>query len=239
MIQKSKSKDIRGLIESNIIKTFNLQMDEVLSLCDSEIEAIMILHLFNYFLTYKREGLWHNRYKMEFIEDEIFLGEPEVSLDEELKYTNRIKKYNYRRDGAAYLKKIGFEIDDSEGEWIAVKDLDKIDVEKDLHFRKFEVRPQYLVDIEGSQYRIDIAIILNRFNRAGNLIDSRKIALECDGYDYHSSPEQKRNDDIRTRKLKKNGWREVFRYSGKELHGIKGTKEVHKLFEDIIEMLYL
>jgi hypothetical protein len=43
MIDKRKSENIRALIESNIIKKFNLQMDEVLSLCESEIESIMIL----------------------------------------------------------------------------------------------------------------------------------------------------------------------------------------------------
>jgi hypothetical protein len=240
MENNNKLVNLRNLIEKKIIEDFNMQINEVLSICESEIERLMILHLYNYFLNYKRDGYWNNRfYRIEFIEDEILLGDPNATLEDEQKNQNRIKKYNYRLDKIAYLKHIGYTVEDSEGEWLSVEELVNKTANFDFGHRIFEVRPQYLVNIDGTHHRIDIAIFLNRYDKFDKLIETRKIALECDGYDYHSSPEQKRNDDIRTRKLKKNGWREVFRYSGKELYSIKYINEVHKIFEEIIEMLYL
>lgn len=106
------------------------------------------------------------------------------------------------------------------------------------NFLRFEIRPQYLVKIDNIEYRLDIAIILNRKTFNGKIMESKKVALECDGYDYHSSPEQKRNDDIRTRKLKKSGWKEVLRYSGRELYNLN-KHEVDSLFKEIVEVLYI
>ena len=59
-----------------------------------------------------------------------------------------------------------------------------------------------------------------------------------DGYDYHSSPAQKKSDDIRLRKLKLNGWSEVFRYSGSEISGFS-EHEFKEIFDEIERMFYV
>ena len=103
----------------------------------------------------------------------------------------------------------------------------------------FIIYPQFEAEIDNTNFKIDIAVILVRKDFFENIIETRKIALECDGYDYHSSALQKKNDDIRTRKLKINGWKEVFRYSGSEIYGISDISEVHSKFEEIISMLMI
>lgn len=249
-----KVESLKNEITYNIVREFNLQIDEVLSMCESEIEKLMLLHLYRYFQTYLENiggGKLYNTYSpviqskkfgdIEFIEDEIILGDPDVSVFENLKLKERVKKYNYREEGYPFHKYIGFMVKVAMCEGIPISTFESttntsID---DFVLREFEVRPQYPFTIDGIEYRLDIAIILNRKTFDGKIIESKKVALECDGYDYHSSPEQKRNDDIRTRKLKKSGWKEVLRYSGKELHSLKSIKEVNSLFEEVVEILLI
>jgi len=44
----------------------------------------------------------------------------------------------------------------------------------------------------------------------------KKLAVECDGYRYHSSPAQKEHDRKRDAFLRENGWR-VIRFSAQEI----------------------
>lgn len=234
---------LKNKIASQIINEFNNQIDEVLSICESEIEKLMLLHFYSYFIKFKENDYWLNRYnEIEFIDEEIYLDYPDNSREENIRLHNRVSKYKHRHVGqGVYHKYIGFKMKDDRMESISVDTMDNTEIPgSDLVYREFEIRPQYSVTVDGIEYRIDIAIIMNRRDLlSNNIIETRKIALECDGYDYHSSPEQKRNDDIRTRKLKKTGWKEVLRYSGKELHSIKSKNEIHSLFNEIIEVLYI
>lgn len=240
---------LKNEIAKNIVNEFNLQISEVLSICESEIERLMLLHLYRYFQNFRENGNWDKRYfQLEFIEDEIILGFPDVSPMENLILEERVKKYNYRKFEHVFLKYIGFKVNDDQSEpisinWAKSESNSQMTKSKstsidELIFREFEVRPQYPVTIDGKDYRLDIAITLNRKTYNGEILESRKIALECDGYDYHSSPEQKRNDDIRTRKLKKSGWKEVLRYSGRELYNLN-RQEVDSLFKEIVDVLYI
>jgi very-short-patch-repair endonuclease len=244
-----KIESLKNEIAKNIVNEFNLQISEVLSICESEIERLMLLHLYRYFQNFRENEYWDKRYfQLEFIEDEVILGLPDVSSMENLLLEARVKKYNYRKFDCVFLNYIGFKVNDDQSESISInwaKSESNSQMTKSkstsidkLIFREFEVRPQYPVTIDGNNYRLDIAIILNRKTYNGKILESRKIALECDGYDYHSSPEQKRNDDIRTRKLKKSGWKEVLRYSGRELYNLK-RHEVDSLFKEIVDVLYI
>lgn len=56
------------------------------------------------------------------------------------------------------------------------------------------------------RYRMDI------------VIPKYGIAIECDGEEWHSSPEQKVYDRRRDRFLRKHGWT-VLRFSGKQING--------------------
>ncbi|ARK30760.1 endonuclease domain-containing protein [Halalkalibacter krulwichiae] len=55
------------------------------------------------------------------------------------------------------------------------------------------------------KYRIDLALI------------GSKLAIECDGKAYHSSPAQKAHDRRKNAFLRKHGWK-VLRFSGKRIY---------------------
>lgn len=233
-----KIRIVRQEITTSIIKDFDFKMNDILSLCESEIEKLLLLHLYNYFKNYMDEELdWLNEYiGLEFISDEIFLQD--YDKEDRVMLEKMIKKKNYRKTSSSFYQKyIGFKVKRSMGESFFIEGK-REGIHRGL-FPEFAVYPQYNANIDGDRFRLDFAVVLNRMDGNNKVIDSRKIALECDGYDYHSSPEQKKNDDIRTRKLKRNGWKEVLRYSGKELFGLKNQNEIHSIFKEIIAILYL
>lgn len=71
-----------------------------------------------------------------------------------------------------------------------------------LVFNGYSVRTQ----VPCGRYRIDLALT------------SQRIAIECDGKAYHSSPAQKAHDRRKNAYLRKNGWR-VLRFSGSQING--------------------
>ncbi|WP_257009461.1 endonuclease domain-containing protein [Bacillus sp. 7884-1] len=58
--------------------------------------------------------------------------------------------------------------------------------------------------IHCGKYRIDLALI------------GPRIAIECDGKAYHSSPKAKARDRRKDKYLKENGW-QVLRFSGRQI----------------------
>jgi hypothetical protein len=211
-------------IQSSILNDFTFKMNEVLSFCDSQIEKLFILKLFYYFKTHKESLDWMNEYEIEFIEDYIFLQD--YSCDNDKKFLKElIAKYSYRNNSSCYLKYNGLRIKENFSE------------PGSSVFRKFEVFPNSNTIIDGKKYILDIAIIMYRI-KDQEVIETKRIALECDGYDYHSSPIQKRNDDIRTRKLKQKGWREVLRYSGTEIYHLKDAN-IDQIFKEIIQVMMI
>nr|WP_144922397.1 DUF559 domain-containing protein [Paenibacillus bovis] len=73
---------------------------------------------------------------------------------------------------------------------------------KALQYRGYYVRTQ----VRCGKYRIDIAL------------PAYRLAIECDGKAYHSSPEQKAHDRRKNAYLRRNGWR-VLRFSGRQING--------------------
>lgn len=71
-----------------------------------------------------------------------------------------------------------------------------------LLYNGYDVSPQ----VRCGAFRIDLALIYYR------------IAIECDGKAYHSSPKQKAHDRKKDRYLRKNGWK-VMRFSGSQING--------------------
>lgn len=67
-----------------------------------------------------------------------------------------------------------------------------------LTFHGYAVTTQ----VSCGKYRIDIALV------------GPRIAIECDGKAFHSSPEQKAHDRRKNAYLRKNGWT-VLRFSGR------------------------
>lgn len=239
-----KIEDIKEAIANSLKSDFIFKMNEVLSICDSEIEKLMILQLFNYFQNYGKEKCDHLSIfsTINFIDEEIAFWDlnDQMTELEVIRLKDKVKKLNYRLKNGMYYKNIGFKVSEN---WSEPMFVDDVVNHPDLTVggpitREFIVYPQYEVKVNGKDYKLDIAIILNRIQNE-KIIDTRKIALECDGYDYHGSPQQKRDDDIRTRKLKVAGWKDVFRYSGTEIYHINNLQQVHYNFEDIVTLLML
>lgn len=232
-------------LKESIFKThlddFKFKLDEVISMGESQIEKLMILQLFNYFQKYGKlgndEGESHFA-NLKFIEEEICLWDIDEPLSntEKKRLEDKIERFNYRHKNGMFYKNIGFKCTLNRSEWISINSMDNR-----LIFRDIEVRPQFYETVDQNHYRIDIAFILKRRDFDNNkIIEEKKIAIECDGYDYHSSPSQKRDDDIRIRKLKKGGWKEVLRYSGSEIYRTNDNLDLtHHNFEEIMEIILL
>jgi very-short-patch-repair endonuclease len=71
----------------------------------------------------------------------------------------------------------------------------------ELKKNQFNPIPQY----RCGPYRIDLAL------------PEYRLAIECDGKEWHSTPEQKRHDARKNYYLKKRGWK-VCRLSGKTIN---------------------
>ncbi|MEH6992627.1 DUF559 domain-containing protein [Neobacillus drentensis] len=69
-----------------------------------------------------------------------------------------------------------------------------------LAFRGYAVTSQ----VPCGKYRIDLALI------------GPRIAIECDGKAYHSSPKAKARDRRKDKCLKENGWK-VLRFTGSQI----------------------
>ncbi len=67
---------------------------------------------------------------------------------------------------------------------------------------------QHEVTVEGSNYRLDFAVIAPGLN----------LAIECDGHDFHErTKEQAANDKSRDRAFTRAGWAPL-RFTGSEIH---------------------
>jgi hypothetical protein len=236
-MEKALNKLKEGIFETHL-NEFKFKLNEVISMGDSPIEKLMLLQLFNYFQKYgkndRADDEFSNFSSLEFIEEEICLwdiDEPISDIERKI-LEDKILRFNYRKDRGMYYKYIGFKCTINLSE----------DSSVGIIFRDIEIRPQFYEIVDQNHFRIDIAFILNRRDWFDNnkIIEVKKIAIECDGYDYHSSPIQKREDDIRARKLKKSGWKEILRYSGSEIYRINNNLELtHHNFEEIMEIILL
>jgi very-short-patch-repair endonuclease len=71
-----------------------------------------------------------------------------------------------------------------------------------LKRRGYEVKTQ----VRCGAFRIDLAL------------PQYRVAIECDGHAFHSSPSQKSRDRRRTAYLYRNGWNSVLRFTGSEIN---------------------
>jgi len=238
----------KGIIETHSSE-FKFKLDEVISMGESPIEKMMLLQLFNYFQKYGRFGkdsddIDRHFTEIEFIEEEICLwddyGKP-LSFSDQKILEDKIDRFNYRSNNCMFYKNIGFKCTINRSEGVVINWNSSEPSNEKIIFRDIEVMPQFYETVDQSAYRIDIAFILKRRDGLNdNVIDIKKIAIECDGYDYHSSPDQKRADDIRSRQLKRLGWKEILRYSGSEIYRTNDNLSLtHYQFEEIMDIILL
>ncbi|EHL78571.1 endonuclease domain-containing protein [Bacillus smithii] len=106
-----------------------------------------------------------------------------------------------------------------EKDYSVICDLDRQKCESPIELRLYDALSLngYYVksQVPCGKYRIDLAL------------PTYKIAIECDGKAYHSTPEQKAHDRRKNAYLRKNGWK-VMRFSGRMIH-----RDLAKVLEKI------
>jgi hypothetical protein len=231
------------LLKKNIIynesNSFEFKLNDVLSFCESEIESLFLLELINYFEKFEKTKYNTGMYSdIDFIISEIDPFEPNINILRQQELINRINRFQFQKEGFFYYKYIGFRVNKNSTELVNVDDLAN---ESNFFYFQFEVMPQFEVETENGKKRIDVAIIANKCDPYNNsIIETKKIALECDGFDYHSKPEQYRKDKERERHLKSIGWTDVLRYSGSEIYRIDNNfDKTGLIIEEIIKILTL
>jgi very-short-patch-repair endonuclease len=112
------------------------------------------------------------------------------------------------------LKCFGVEILGSdESDWKATKSSVKRINSTRLSIKIF---PQEKLEVLGNIYFLDFGIyVSNLFNPD---LPDLKIAIECDGHEFHSSKESIRKDNARMRNASSDGWHFI-RFSGSEING--------------------
>lgn len=239
MTNTEKINSLKKSLIDHQLNSFEYKLNEVLSICESEIEKLFFLELFNYFQKFDStpydEGLYSN---VDFILDEIDTFDPEVDKTKQIELTNKVTIQQYKKEGYFYYKYIGFKVSKNRTEAIIVDNLLK---GCEPFYFQFEVIPQLEVETKDGKKRIDFALIATKLKPFVNdKIETKKIALECDGFDYHSRPEQYRKDKERERHLKSKGWTDVLRYSGSEIYRIDNNfKKTHFIIDEIIKILTL
>jgi very-short-patch-repair endonuclease len=94
-------------------------------------------------------------------------------------------------------------------------------IEEFLMKKLYENGFQPYTQVPCGNYRIDIALYKPK----------KKLAIECDGVDFHSSPNQLVHDKSKDKYLEKNKWT-VLRFTGKEIYG-KSGQCIRKVKENI------
>lgn len=220
-----KIHSIKGEIHKEYVSQFEDKLKEVLSFTESKPEALFLLQLLDYSLKRFRGDIMIPSDGIEFLEND--LGYP-LTNEEEYK----IAKYNYRFDGIdCFSKYYGFKFNTGYG-----GDRPGGDV-----YGEIEFYPQHEVLINNKKYRLDIAIFLiTKYYQTDEIYITKKIAIECDGYDYHKQPKKFKEDKIRERALKANGWKEVLRYSGSEIYEIGDDQnKIKHNFEEILDVFWI
>jgi very-short-patch-repair endonuclease len=114
----------------------------------------------------------------------------------------------------------------------ALKFKDQCDffIENQLEYTIYELIPQFEVEL-SKKYRLDFAIIAKNYIE-DKQISITKVAIECDGYEYHYTKEQQRNDSKKNRELQLNDWK-LYRMSGSEIFNIKTNAQIFNILTEL------
>ena len=232
-----KAKEIKANILKKHTNEFEVKLDEVLTFCESPIEKLFILQFIDFFYLEKFGDEFTPYIGLVMLREYHDGGswqDPDIYNRENYRYTGMGEYEIYNGFKINLGTVYAFQPDPFN------KSESCVDIGESTQ-RELEFYPQHEVTINNKKYRIDLAVILIEKNwGTGELIKKSKLALEFDGYDYHKQPEKFKEDKIRERALKRNGWKEVLRYSGSEIYHVgKDHKKISYNFEEIMDILYL
>lgn len=193
---------------------YKRKIESLLSICESPIEKMFFVDFIQF---YVQSSL--SIYSVDFIYKEGF------DYCEEIDYGKR----NYQRPNYTSENTFSSEFKFENGPLCIYG----IKITHKWFKLNFEIIPQYYIDgLENKSFRLDFAIIGDCFSKKTDDKKTEfKIFIECDGYDYHKTPEQINKDNNRANFLKSNGWIE-FRYSGKKIN--EGSFNAAKDFDTFL-----
>lgn len=198
-------------IVSGIIEDHAKRITAVINLCESPIEQ---LFLANFIRHYNSMSFLMNEW---CVFDEGFqeVGYHAWKLNYGLP-RNKANSTKYSTIGTPPIFLRGFKID---------------------HFMlgiSFKIFPQYEIEINQQEiFRVDFAVLVD--NQVAKKIEDNeaiKVFIECDGFDFHKTPQQIKRDNERANLLKRQGWHE-FRYSGKTIceDGFNAAYDLERFLE--------
>ncbi len=184
-------------LTNSIQQSFEKSIQLVLDICESEIEKIFILKILDYIL--KRPDGYSLGFVFKEPETEIINGEEVITS--EVNFT--------MPDYFGYL--CGFRIND---------------LVKDIFFEIFPQKKESFFDsgeiLKEVSYRLDFAIF--KYSNFDSKEILKKYCIECDGFDFHNTKDQIKNDNNRIRNLLlRNGYTTI-RYLGTEIYNWKESE---------------
>lgn len=221
-------------IVNQILSVKERQIRKLLSLTESPIEEIFLAYLIKYVEESLSTVLKFNIQGMSYLMD-VDVDEDAFTVDESIAgitLVNAHTVYNLR-------------VSPSEGRHFKMEKNDY--TERDPKFlidcgydgRKtimqiLEIIPQYKVFVDGRNYRLDFAFMLyENYRHQKDLV--KKVAIECDGHEYHSDKKVFTRDRERYRKLLSKNW-VIFPFSGCEINN-NSSDYYYKEFDKIFRVL--
>jgi very-short-patch-repair endonuclease len=219
------------LIRNQISKIHDITskyINKYLDLCETEIEKIFLVNLFQYFFE-EKFSLKTNHYEYadsEFIPFDDFY--PYFEYEDDYSFANHLAGVVMTEKSEIVRHKLTLKNTkhQSEEDDIFVSERKEIKA-----LKKYTFIPQYTLMVEEKNYRLDFALLYEK-TLNNELIKEVKIAIECDGHDFHSTKEQIRKDSLRTRKLMSHGWK-VIRYTGSEIYQKANKSEIREVISEI------
>jgi very-short-patch-repair endonuclease len=172
--------------KAEMFQRFEKRLAALFQKCESPIEKLFFAYLYDY-------GDQIHYSKIEFITKEI------IPVNEGTDKAYFDESFDFQECGV-FFKIVGLRLIDT-------------DMSKGTNTSTETttlIYPQYNVQYNEAQYRLDFAVIIERDNKV------KRVNVECDGHEFHSTKEQITRDNQRMRNLSSMGW-QTFKYSGSEL----------------------
>ena len=210
-------------------------LDDLLAMTESPIEEMFLLYLLNF--------LEKSIYEQSDFNELSISGYSYISVDPVVHAMNERTKVgiNVINAGTGFSIEYPKGVPMSDGTFVELttnhikrsKSLQESSSSNCFSFiQDLHIYPQYEVDVCEKSFRLDFALLLyESINHEMKLV--KKMGIECDGYDYHASPEQFNRDRKRARLLQQDDWI-IVRYSGSEINQMQGDnydKEIFRLFD--------